>query len=211
MLSDVELEIQSSEIVILTGPSGSGKTTLLTLIGALRAVQEGSVEVLDCQLSGATRAMQLEVRRKIGFVFQRQNLLESLTARENVQMVASLSGGDRARRGREISLEMLVMVGLRDLADHRPSRLSGGERQRVAIARALAGQPRILLADEPTASLDGKSGRHAVELMEKLARDRDVAVLLVTHDARVLDVADRVLQLEDGDLLPAGQTSLTTV
>jgi putative ABC transport system ATP-binding protein len=200
VLFDVCAEIRSGEIVILTGPSGSGKTTLLTLIGALRSTQQGSLRVLGRELRGAPEQTLAAVRRRIGYVFQAHNLLDALTIRQNVQMSLELHGelaeDDVAGR----ALEALQAVGLADRAAARPNQLSGGQRQRVAIARALAARPEIVLADEPTASLDRKTGRGVMEMLERLARQERVTVVLVTHDSRVLDVADRILALDDGRL-----------
>jgi putative ABC transport system ATP-binding protein len=200
VLFDVNAVIRAGEIVILSGPSGSGKTTLLTLIGALRTTQAGSLRVLDRELRSADERTLNEVRRSIGYVFQSHNLLEALTAQQNVEMGLQLhdewAPDERAKRAREL----LADVGLGRHAERHPSELSGGERQRVAIARALAAAPRILLADEPTASLDRETGREIVSLIQRLARVHEVTVVLVTHDARILDVADRILALEDGRL-----------
>lgn len=200
VLFDIDAVIRGGEVVILTGPSGSGKTTLLTLIGALRSTQEGSLRVLGHELRGADESTLTEVRKRIGYIFQSHNLLEALTVRQNVEMALQLheeiSVDDRARR----AAEMLASVGLGDYLERRPSQLSGGQRQRVAIARALVGKPRILLADEPTAALDKETGRGVVSLIQQLAKERGVTVLLVTHDSRILDVADRILALEDGRL-----------
>jgi putative ABC transport system ATP-binding protein len=200
ILFEVSDEIESGQIVIITGPSGSGKTTLITLIGALRSTQEGSLQVLGRELRGASARELNEVRKEIGFIFQAHNLLASLTACQNVEMSAlidpKISRAEAARRSREI----LEQVGLAHRVDHYPSQLSGGEKQRVAIARALVRAPRIILADEPTASLDKKSGRDVVDLMHDLAKRQGVTVLLVTHDNRILDVADRIIHLEDGRL-----------
>ena len=198
VLAGVDAHFYAGEIAIVTGPSGSGKTTLLTLAGALRTPQSGSVRVAGRELRGATGREQLEVRRKIGFVFQHHNLLESLSAAENVQMGLEHERGARRADARRRALEMLGRVGLADHADKRPSALSGGQRQRVAIARALVRGPEIVMADEPTAALDSHSGREVVELLKELARERGCAILLVTHDNRILDVADRILLLEDG-------------
>jgi putative ABC transport system ATP-binding protein len=200
ILFDVSAEIRAGEIVIVTGPSGSGKTTLLTLIGALRQVQDGTVRILGEPLRGAGPRAVGQVRKRIGYIFQAHNLLSALTAEQNVQMALQLHGElsrkDRQRR----AVEMLEAVGLGDRLHHFPSQLSGGQKQRVAIARALASEPRIILADEPTASLDKQSGRDVVTLMHDLAKQRGVTVLLVTHDNRILDVADRIIHLEDGRL-----------
>ena len=198
ILFDVCVEVRKGEIVIVTGPSGSGKTTLLTLIGALRSAQEGTVQILGQELRGASARTLRRTRRNIGYVFQAHNLLDALTALENVKLSLRLhkeiDARERTRRARDV----LAAVGLAEHAQQYPRKLSGGQRQRVAIARALATQPRIILADEPTASLDKKSGRDAVDLIQRLAREQGVTVLLVTHDNRILDVADRILQLEDG-------------
>jgi putative ABC transport system ATP-binding protein len=200
ILFDISTEIRAGEIVIVTGPSGSGKTTLLTLIGALRRVQQGSVRLLGDELNGAPARVVGRLRKHIGYVFQAHNLLSALTAAQNVQMAlylhAELTRGEIQRR----AAEMLDAVGLADRTHHFPAQLSGGQKQRVAIARALAGQPRIILADEPTASLDKQSGRDVVTLMHDLAKQQGVTVLMVTHDNRILDVADRIIHLEDGRL-----------
>ncbi len=199
ILFDVSVNIEAGEIVILTGPSGSGKTTLLTLMGALRSAQEGSVEVLGHQLRGASAVELVKVRQQIGYIFQHHNLLESLTSSQNVQLALQLHGvGATERRARAV--QMLEAVGLGDHIHDPPGKLSGGQNQRVAIARALVSNPRIILADEPTASLDKQSGQDVVNIMQNLAKERGVSVVLVTHDNRILDVADRIIHLEDGRL-----------
>src|SRR5713101_2343841 len=200
VLHDNNLDLLPGEIVIMTGPSGSGKTTLLSLIGALRSTQDGSLRVLGRELRGAARGDLLEVRRRIGYIFQAHNLLDSLSARRNVEMslVHQPACPDGEMAGRASA--MLSAVGLEAHVEKRPAQLSGGQRQRVAIARALVGEPRIVLADEPTASLDKESGRQVVQLIHDLARGNRCAVLLVTHDNRILDVADRVVHMEDGRL-----------
>jgi len=198
ILFDVSTTIPAGEIIIVTGPSGSGKTTLLTLIGALRAAQSGSVRVLGRELNGADAGTLERVRRRIGFIFQQHNLLAALTATENVELGLRATGrfprGELRRRARS----MLEAVGLEAHVDKRAHELSGGQRQRVAIARALVGDPAIVLADEPTASLDRVSGREVVDRMQALAKEQGATILLVTHDNRILDVADRILHLEDG-------------
>lgn len=199
ILYDISEAVWPGEIVILTGPSGSGKTTLLTLIGALRAAQEGSLVVLGKELRDASEDDLTEVRRGIGYIFQAHNLLEALTATQNVQ-VALLEEGIDPEIGKKRAVDMLEAVGLGDRVDHYPSQLSGGQKQRVAIARALASSPRLILADEPTASLDKKSGREVVEIMQRLTKQEGCAVVLVTHDNRILDIADRIVHLEDGHL-----------
>lgn len=200
VLFDIDAEIRAGEVVILTGPSGSGKTTLLTLIGALRSTRQGSLRVLDHELCGASEHTLTEVRKSTGYVFQAHNLLEALSVRQNVEMALQLHDevplAERQRR----AAEMLASVGLEEYLERHPSQLSGGQRQRVAIARALVARPRILLADEPTAALDKETGRGVVSLIQQLAKEGGVTVLLVTHDSRILDVADRILALEDGHL-----------
>ncbi len=200
ILFDVSVEIGAGEIVIVTGPSGSGKTTLLTLVGALRSTQEGSVQILGEQLRGAKPATLEKVRRRIGFIFQQHNLLGALTAQQNVQLGVRASGRYPKSEHRRRAREMLNAVGMGERLNHRPDQLSGGQRQRVAIARALAAEPAIVMADEPTASLDRQSGREVVDRMKFLAREHGTPILLVTHDNRILDIADRIVHLEDGRL-----------
>jgi putative ABC transport system ATP-binding protein len=200
ILFDVSVEIRAGEIVIVTGPSGSGKTTLLTLVGALRSAQEGSVAILGKELRDAKPATLEKVRRRIGFIFQQHNLLGALTALQNVELGVRASGRYPRSEHRQRAREMLNAVGMGERLNHRPDQLSGGQRQRVAIARALAAEPAIVMADEPTASLDRKSGREVVDRMKFLAREHGTTILLVTHDNRILDVADRIVHLEDGRL-----------
>ena len=201
ILFDINLEIPTGEIVIVTGPSGSGKTTLLTLVGALRSTQEGSLQVLGHQLQGANQTVLAELRRSIGFIFQQHNLIASISAVENVELGLRVTGRYKKSELRQRATNMLESVGLGERIFHKPEQLSGGQRQRVAIARALAAEPSMLLADEPTASLDKESGREVVEHMQRLAREQGTTILLVTHDNRILDVADRIVHLEDGQLM----------
>ncbi len=200
ILFGVDLEVERGEIVIMTGPSGGGKTTLLTLIGALRSAQEGSVRVLGRELLGAGEREMVEVRRYIGYIFQAHNLLKSITARQNVMMSLELHEHLGREEAREKAFEMLAAVGLEEHADKFPDQLSGGQKQRVAIARALAAHPKLILADEPTAALDSRSGRNVVDILQRLARVQGSAILLVTHDNRILDIADRIVNMEDGRL-----------
>jgi len=198
ILFDITTEIPQGEIVIVTGPSGSGKTTMLTLVGALRSTQEGSVRVLGQELCGAKPRDLEKVRKQIGFIFQQHNLLGALSALQNVELGARVTGKLSRTERRKRSIKMLEAVGLGDRIHHHPNQLSGGQRQRVAIARALVGEPAMLLADEPTASLDKHAGREVVERMKFLAKEHGTTILLVTHDNRILDTADRIVHLEDG-------------
>jgi putative ABC transport system ATP-binding protein len=200
ILFEVTATIDPGEVVIMTGPSGSGKTTLLTLIGALRSTQEGSMTVLGQELRGSSESKLVELRRNIGYIFQAHNLLNSLRAWQNVQMSIELHADIPANESRDRAEAMLEAVGLKDWANQYPNELSGGQKQRVAIARALVCNPKIVLADEPTAALDKKSGRDVVEIMHDLAKKQGSAILLVTHDNRILDLADRTLHMEDGRL-----------
>jgi putative ABC transport system ATP-binding protein len=197
VLFENDLEVARGEIVVMTGPSGSGKTTLLTLIGALRTVQEGSLEVLGEQLRGAALTELVRVRRKLGFIFQAHNLFDSLTAFQNVRMAAELFAFSPERTNRRIE-ELLALLGLGQRMHYKPGALSGGQKQRVAIARALVHQPPLVLADEPTAALDEKSGREVVTLFQRFAREDRCSIIMVTHDNRILDVADRIVNMVDG-------------
>lgn len=200
VLFDITTEIPQGEIVIVTGPSGSGKTTMLTLLGALRSAQEGSIQVLGEELCGAKARTLEKVRKQIGFIFQQHNLLGALTSLQNVELGLRVTGRFSRSELRRRATHILEVVGLGDRLHHKPGQLSGGQRQRVAIARALVSEPSMLLADEPTASLDKKSGRDVVERMKALAKENGTTILLVTHDNRILDIADRIVHLEDGKL-----------
>lgn len=206
VLFDINLEINAGEIIIMTGPSGSGKTTLLTLVGGLRSPQEGSLRVLGRELTGASAAQLTLARRSHGYIFQAHNLHGSLTALQNVRMVLELHKSISAQEMHRRSAEMLDLVGLEHRLNYYPDDLSGGQKQRVAIARALVSQPKIVLADEPTAALDSKSGRDVVNLMHNLAKEQYCTILLVTHDNRILDIADRIVYMEDGKLAKAPAT-----
>lgn len=200
VLFENDLKIASGQIMVMTGPSGSGKTTLLTLIGALRSAQEGELTVLGTDLNGLGGRDLTLLRRRIGFIFQLHNLFESLTAIENVLMATRISGlGDDEgqARGREI----LRRLGLGHRIDYKPKALSGGQRQRVAIARALVNRPQLILADEPTAALDKASGREVLNYLKELTAEQGSAVIMVTHDHRVLDTADRVVNMIDGRIV----------
>ncbi|MEM7552687.1 MAG: DevA family ABC transporter ATP-binding protein [Cyanobacteria bacterium P01_A01_bin.84] len=207
VLFDINLEIQAGEIIIMTGPSGSGKTTLLTICGGLRSVQEGSAKVLGEELCGASAKELTIARRNHGYIFQAHNLHESLTALQNVKMGLEIHSHISTQEMHKRSMEMLELVGLGERVNYYPDDLSGGQKQRVAIARALVSQPKIVLADEPTAALDKKSGRDVVDLMQKLAREQGCTILLVTHDNRILDIADRIVYMEDGRLATQPETA----
>lgn len=200
VLHDNHLDLMPGEIIIMTGPSGSGKTTLLTLIGALRSVQEGSVLALGRELRELSPRGLVEVRRGIGFIFQAHNLFDSLTARENVNMAIELTLRDAPERDRRAT-DILTRLGLAHRMMHKPQTLSGGQKQRVAVARALVNRPRLILADEPTAALDKESGRDVVNLLKSLAQEEQATILIVTHDTRILDVADRIINLIDGRIV----------
>jgi len=200
VLRDIGLTVSAGEIVFLVGPSGSGKSTLLSILGCVLAADSGRLTIGDQEVSSMTRAELTRFRRDhLGFVFQRFHLFRGLTAMENVRVPLDLCGVAKTR-GNEQSMELLAAVGLRDKLSSQIPRLSMGQRQRVAIARALVTQPQVLLADEPTASLDAASGMNAVELMRTLAQQRRTTVVVVTHDERILSYADRIFRLEDGQL-----------
>src|SRR5436190_5628762 len=192
-----QFDTYEGQIVIMTGPSGSGKTTLLTLLGTLRTVQEGSVQVLSREFARATPADLVQARRDIGFIFQAHNLFGSLTAIQNVRMAMELFDFSEAEMQKRAK-DLLSRLGLGERLDYKPDRLSGGQKQRVAIARGLAHGPKIVLADEPTAALDEQSGREVVSLLRELATKKCVTIVLVTHDNRILDVADRIVNMVDG-------------
>jgi putative ABC transport system ATP-binding protein len=200
-LFDISLTLERGSFTALMGPSGSGKTTLLTLIGCLRAVQEGSVRLMGHELHGATEADLIALRQRLGFIFQAHNLHESLTAIQNVIMGVQVRPGVPDSLARQAAARALGLVGLSDRLDYRPANLSGGQKQRVAVARALAGNPAMILADEPTAALDKDSAADVIDLLKRLGTARGTTTLLVTHDSRILDRADRILTLEDGRIV----------
>jgi len=201
VLKDICLDVQRGEFIALAGPSGCGKSTLLTLIGGLKSVQDGVLDVLGCSLNGCSPVLLNRLRSRIGMVFQAHHLMEFLTAMQNVQ-VATEAVIDRSYRARvQRSLELLASVGLRDKANHFPSMLSGGQKQRVAFARALACDPELIVADEPTAALDGKTGREVVTTLRSVAKERAISIVMATHDPRVMEMADRVIGIADGRLV----------
>jgi len=197
VLFDLSLEMPQGQLAVLTGPSGSGKTTLLTLIGGLRSLQKGRIEVLGHDLAGLSAHELVPVRRDIGFIFQMHNLFDSLTATENVRMALELS--ERTPEEiRDAARAMLKELGLGERLNSKPRMLSGGQRQRVAIARALANRPKLVLADEPTAALDKESTRKVVALFKQMTVEVGAAVLMVTHDHRIIELADRLIHMVDG-------------
>lgn len=209
VLRDLNLVVERGKTTFLMGPSGCGKTTLLTLVGALRSVLDGSVKVLGQELNGATEATMVSIRRRAGFVFQHHNLHRSLTVLQNVRMGLEVKGEAGRADANARCMEVIAAVGLAEHAGKYQDQISGGQKQRAAIARALVGQPDILLADEPTAALDSRTGREVIELMQRLASERGMTVLMVTHDNRILDIADRIVEMEDGRILPSPVPSPT--
>lgn len=201
-LHGISLQIDAGEMTLLLGPSGSGKTSLLQVMGCLLRPSQGSVALFGQTLEPRIAAEAMAALRlaHVGFVFQHYNLFPTLKAWENVAVALDIQRVSRATQ-RAHALALLARLGLDDRAEHFPSELSGGQKQRVAIARALAGEPRILLADEPTAALDGKTGQAVATILHELARRDGVAVVVVSHDPRVEPFGDRVLHLEDGRLV----------
>lgn len=199
-VDDINLEVERGQVVLIMGPSGSGKTTLLSIAGALLQPTSGSVTVAGQEVTKLNEKRLPYVRlEKIGFIFQSFNLLSALTALENVQVVLDFAGSSR-RKARDHAAGLLTDLGLDQRLRHYPDQLSGGEKQRVAIARSLANDPDLILADEPTANLDSKTGHVVVELLHRIAKERGKSIVIVSHDMRIMDIADRVLQLEDGRL-----------
>lgn len=201
ILHDLTLQLNRGEVVVLTGPSGSGKSTLLTIIGGLRSATEGRVSVLDTQVIGAPERALVALRRRIGFIFQQHNLAGALSVAQNIRMGLQLSGGHRSK---DAAGRISTIAGRLELDEHlhkAPNQLSGGQQQRVGIARALVNQPQLVLADEPTASLDRQAGELVMDLFNELA-DQGSAIVLVTHDKRIIDKSDRILSLEEGRLVP---------
>jgi putative ABC transport system ATP-binding protein len=198
VLRGIDLEVPRGECLYLVGPSGSGKTTLLSILGCVLSADAGEVSILGENITRLSPREQARFRReKIGFVFQRFHLFDALTALENVRVAFDLLGWNRAKSQAE-SKRLLQLVGLEQKVSQRVTRLSMGQRQRVALARALAGDPALILADEPTASLDADSGMNAMRLLKNLCQLMGKTVVVVTHDARILPLADRILKMVDG-------------
>lgn len=202
-LDNVSLDVQAGEVLMLMGPSGSGKTTLLSIMGCILQATQGSVKIDGKEIVGLAEKKLPRIRLDhFGFIFQGFNLFPALTVRENVEVGLHLKGvkGSSARKR---ATDLLTQVGLEEKLNKLPADLSGGQKQRVAIARALAGDPPIVLADEPTAALDSHSGQVVMEILSGLARQRDRAVVIVTHDSRVLHYADRIVRIADGRIVDA--------
>jgi putative ABC transport system ATP-binding protein len=211
-LRDIDLEINPGEFLSIVGPSGSGKTTLLNLIGLLDTPTKGELHVLGADANRMSRRDRAEMRlRSLGFVFQAYNLVPVLTARENVEFVLELQGLGKERSERAKAI--LGELGLSEFADRRPKEMSGGQQQRVAVARAVASRPRLVLADEPTANLDGENAKVLLDMMARLNQEHGITFVFSTHDPRVIAYAQRVVTLEDGEVskderqTPAHQTS----
>lgn len=202
VIFDASLTIERGSFTILRGPSGSGKTTLLTLMGCLRKLQDGSIRLLGQELHDADNATQQVLRRRLGFIFQAHNLHESLTARQNTLMGLQVHGpgGDTAKQN-VAAVHLLESLGLGNRIDYLPEKLSGGQKQRVAIARALVSNPEIVFADEPTAALDRDSGLYVVRMLKTLGQIRGTSTVMVTHDSRIIELADRIISIEDGHVV----------
>lgn len=208
-VKDVTLRVARGEIVALLGPSGAGKSTLLTAMALINPPTSGQIHIGGQQVMDGARALvdlRAFRRKHLGFVFQKANLIPFLNARENVQVALEVNDVP-PRAARQRAIELLEYLGVGSRASNLPDALSGGEQQRVAVARALANQPSLILADEPTAALDSQRGRQVMELFAQVAHERGTAVMVVTHDARALDVFDRILEMEDGRLKNAQERS----
>jgi putative ABC transport system ATP-binding protein len=199
VLYDIDFILGRGEFVILTGPSGAGKTTLLTLVGALRAVQTGSLKVFDTELAGLDAKGQREIRRRTGFIFQDHNLFEALTAAQTLTLTMELAGGQLDKdAARAQAIALLSTLEMERYADVKPHALSAGQKQRIAIARALINDPLLILADEPTASLDTENAKLVMAILKHRAETSGTSVLMVTHDNRAFHVADRIVNMIDG-------------
>lgn len=206
-LFDVNLALERGKLTVLLGASGSGKTTLLTLMGCLRRVQDGSLTLLGTELAGADERLLVQCRRRLGFIFQAHNLHESLTAMENVRMGLEVHGKAAMAGWERASAHLLEMLGLGERLHYLPGNLSGGQKQRVAVARALVGNPDIVFADEPTAALDKDSALNTVTLLKRLGTDRGTTTLMVTHDTKIMSLADRIITMEDGRIVEDSGTT----
>jgi len=201
VLFDVNLVLERGKLTVLLGASGSGKTTLLTLVGCLRRVEAGSVTLLGTELAPADESVLVQCRRRLGFIFQAHNLHESLTAMQNVRMGLDVHGRATAASWKEAAAHLLTLLGLGERLEYLPANLSGGQKQRVAVARALVGNPEVVFADEPTAALDKESALTVVMLLKRLGQERGTTTLMVTHDTKIMDLADRIITLEEGRIV----------
>ena len=202
VLYDIDFQLDRGEFVILTGPSGAGKTTLMTLIGALRSLQSGSLNVLETELAGLDTAGQREIRRKIGFIFQDHNLFDALTAFQTLSLAMEVTGSrPRRSEARRRASALLSMLGMEKLIDSKPRQMSTGQKQRVAIARALINEPPIIIADEPTASLDADTAGLVMNLLRRLVDVGGASILMVTHDSRIFRAANRIVTMIDGRIV----------
>jgi len=205
-LNGIDLDIKEGEFVSIIGPSGSGKSTLLNMFGALDTADSGTITVAEYDLTKNKKLAEFR-SQKIGFIFQLHNLIPNISVLENVEIPmfeTKLKGKERKKR----ALELLEIVGLKNKAKSKPTKLSGGERQRVAIARALANEPSIILADEPTGSLDSRTSKKILDQLTKLHKEKNVTLIIVTHDMNVAKLADRVIEVLDGKILKSGDNSL---
>ena len=210
VLADNDFALYEGEIVVMTGPSGSGKTTLLTLIGALRAIQGGSIHVLGESLGKLSSSQRQKLRKNIGFIFQDHNLFESMSARQTLELAMQLFRQRYTAKDRKTRpIEMLQTLGLGERMESKPNNLSTGQKQRVAIGRALINNPRLILADEPTAALDKGSGEKVMQLLRQRADEEQATILIVTHDQRIFGAADRIIEMMDGRILNSGATQLS--
>lgn len=200
-LFDINVRFERGKLTAVVGPSGSGKTTLLTLMGCLREIQQGSVQLLGQELYKASNDTLNSMRRRLGFIFQAHNLHDSLTALQNVRMGLEVHGKANRSEYGIASTHLLTQLGLGDRMNYLPAKLSGGQKQRVAVARALVGSPAIVFADEPTAALDRETGLRMVQILKRLGETRGTTTVMVTHDNRILELADRTLQMEDGRIV----------
>lgn len=197
-LNGVTMRIEKGEFVAIMGPSGSGKSTLLHLIGCLDKPSSGEVVINGIETSKLSDNELTKLRRDtIGFIFQQYNLIQTLTALENVELPMIFRGVPKEER-RKRALELLRQVGIEEIANRKPNEMSGGQQQRVAIARAMANDPKILLCDEPTGNLDSKTGRQVMEIIKRMNEEKEVTVVLVTHDLSLADYADRIVRIKDG-------------
>jgi len=207
-LNGINLDIKKGEFVSIIGPSGSGKSTLLNMIGALDVANSGTIKVAGYDLSKSKKLSEFR-SKKIGFIFQLHNLIPNISVIENIE-IPMFEGKQSGKMRKKRALELLDLVGLKDKAKTKPTKLSGGERQRIAIARALANNPSIILADEPTGSLDSKTSEKILDQLNKLHEEKNVTLIIVTHDMNVAKLADRTIEVLDGKILNTSDDSLTS-